>query len=315
MPLHNSSSSDIKKVLITGGAGFIGSHLAEALVDARYRVCVYDNLSSGDLKNLDGIMTQIEFVEGDLLDFDLLRKTSEGCCCIFHLAAIPNIAESIHHPVPVHQVNTLGTLNVLEAAKTHHARVVYSSSAAIYGDNPTLPKEENLPAEPISPYGTQKLLGEHYLGYYHRFHGVEGIALRYFNIYGPRQNPTSPYSGVITKFKERLDKNQAPIIYGDGSQTRDFIYVRDVVMANLLSMTTSLPFAILNVGTGTSLSVLELAHEMIDMQGKAQEIQFEDARDSDILHSVCDPSRAKKVLGFEALTSLREGLHQTIDAH
>ncbi len=312
MPLHNSSSN-IEKVLITGGAGFIGSHLVEALVDARYKVCVYDNLSSGELKNLESVIEHIDFVEGDILNFRLLKEASKGCCCIFHLAAISNIAESIENPFHAHQVNTLGTLNVLEAARTHHARVVYSSSAAIYGDNPTLPKEEGLSAEPISPYGTQKLLGEHYLGYYHRFHGVEGVALRYFNVYGLRQNPASPYSGVITKFKERLDQHQAPVIYGDGSQTRDFVYVRDVVMANLLSMTTSLPFAILNVGTGTPVSVLELASEMTNMLGQARNFQFESKRDSDILHSVCDPSRAKKVLGFESLTHLSEGLHHTLE--
>lgn len=299
--------------MVTGGAGFIGSHIVDALVDKGCKVRVLDDLSMGSLSNLEQVQDRIEFVQGSILDEGLVNKLATGCEGVFHLAAVTSVPQSVEQPIFVHKVNALGTLTVIEAARKAGARVVFSSSAAVYGDDPALPKHEDMPTFPISPYGVQKLMGEHYLRNFHSLFGLQGYCLRYFNVYGPRQNPSSHYSGVITIFCNRALAGEPIRIFGDGNHTRDFVFVSDVVQANLLAMEAERADARpLNVGTGKSVNLTTLADLIRQAAESNSPIEYADPRPGDIVHSRCDPSRAQESIGFAAQVSMEQGLEQTI---
>ncbi len=302
-----------RKVLVTGGAGFIGSHLVDRLVKDGHKVIVLDDLSNGTLDALKMSIRKIEFFEGSILDETLVSDLSEGCDAVFHMAAISNVTESLKDPLRVHAVNATGTLNVLEAARRSKARVILSSSAAVYGDSSGLPKRESDDIQPISLYGAQKLVAENYLLSYCLTQGLEGIALRYFNVYGPRQNPRSPYSGVISVFLERAISREHIAIHGDGHQTRDFVYVDDVVEANVACLNRPrLECQAINIGTGVETSILRLAMEINDLAGSTTPLHFAPGRAGDIRRSVGDTETARSELKFVAKMPLRKGLDITL---
>jgi len=303
-----------KTFLVTGGAGFIGSHIVDALVEKGHKVRVLDDLSMGFLSNLEQVRDKIEFVQGSILDEGLVNEMARGCHGIFHLAAVTSVPQSLEEPIFVHKVNALGTLTVIEAARKAGARVVFSSSAAVYGDDPALPKKEGMATFPISPYGVQKLMGEHYLRNFHSLFGLQGFCLRYFNVYGPRQNPSSHYSGVITIFCNRALAGEPIRIFGNGDQTRDFVYVSDVVRANLCAMDADGADARpLNVGTGNSVNLTALATLIREAAGSSSPIEYTDPRPGDIVHSRCDPSNAEQAIGFKAQVPMEIGLKKTIE--
>ncbi len=329
------------KYLVTGGAGFIGSHIVDALVEEGHNVVVLDNLSSGHKENLSKVWKNICFVEGDVRDAETCLKAAESCDGIFHEAALVSVPDSINRPRDNHDINITGTLNVLEAARINGVkRVVFASSAAIYGDNPELPKREDMLPEPKSPYAMAKLTGEYYLKVYAECFGLETVALRYFNVFGPRQDPSSMYSGVISIFSERIAKGLPITIYGDGQQTRDFVNVADVVRANRLAMQvdsqrsedggqradtisphqpstnnhqlTSGNFVALNVATGSQTSLLQLLGALGEICGTKPEVNFSAERPGDIEHSLADISKVRNFLGYDPKVSLKEGLEELV---
>lgn len=296
-------------VLVTGGAGFIGSHLVERLVREGLRVRVLDDFSSGKAENLASVASCIELLSGSILDEALLRRAAAGCGCIFHLAAVVSVPRSFEEPHAVHEVNATGTLAVIEAARAEKARVIFSSSAAVYGENLSPVHCESVPVAPISPYGTQKCLGEMYLRNYRRLYGLESFSLRYFNVYGPRQDASSPYSGVISIFWDRAEKGQDLVVYGDGCQTRDYVHVADVVEANLAAMCAAdADGSPLNIGTGQPTDLIRLADTIVRLNGEHGRILYAEARPGDIPHSCADTAAAKRRLGFEAQIGLEAGL-------
>ena len=297
------------KVLVTGGAGFIGSHLVERLVREGLGVRVLDDFSSGRAENLAGVSSCIELISGSILNPELLERAAEGCGCIFHLAAVVSVPRSIAEPDRVHEVNATGTLAVIEAAKCQGARVIFSSSAAVYGACPSRIQSEGLPFSPISPYGAQKCLGEMYLQTYHRTHGLESFSLRYFNVYGPRQDAANPYSGVISIFSHRAEKGQDLMIFGDGSQTRDYVHVDDVVAANLAAMSASdADGRALNIGTGRPTDLNRVADTIVRLNGGRSRVRYAEARVGDILHSCAEVEAARRRLGFQATVEIEAGL-------
>jgi UDP-glucose 4-epimerase len=312
------------KYLVTGGAGFIGSHIVDALIDDGHEVVVLDNLSSGHMENLQGVLDKVTFIEGDVRDPEICLKAADGCNGIFHEAALVSVADSIQRPLDNHDINITGTLNVLEAARASGVkRVVFASSAAVYGDNPVLPKTESMLPEPISPYAVAKITGEHYLRTYAELYGMEGVALRYFNVYGPRQDPSSPYSGVISIFATRVGQGLPITIYGDGEQTRDFVNVKDVVSANLLAMQSdfSMPsncqpstshFLAFNVATGEANSLLQLLTILEEITGNRVERKFEAARAGDIRHSLAS-SEKLQAFGWLPGIHFKTGLAELVD--
>ncbi len=302
--------------LITGGAGFIGSHLAEALTAQGRKVRVVDNLSTGRLSNLDGF--DVEFLQGDVADPNIAVQACQDVERVFHMAARPSVPWSVEFPEEALRTNHGTTLALIEAAKqTSVKRIVFSSTCALYGDNPELPKRENMTPEPVSPYGEHKLMGEQALAEAHAAGIVEAVVLRYFNVYGPRQDPSSPYSGVISLFTRWAKAGTQPNIFGDGQQTRDFVYVGDVIRANQLAMAAVLPGpgVITNIATGKSISILDLWGGVCSA-GNLPILapNFLPAREGDVVHSVANTDRAKEVLGFEAQTALAVGLVQTVSA-
>lgn len=301
------------KVLVTGGAGFIGSHLVDALVAEGCETVVVDDLSTGDLSNLEHIKDRITFYKGDIRDLDLLRKAAYGCGVIFHQAAMVSVPKTVENPIDSAMVNDIGTLFVLEAARNRNVkRVVLASSCAVYGDDPELPKVENLDPKPLSPYAVQKLAGEFYARLYHDLYKLETVSLRYFNVYGPRQDPSSPYSGVISIFMSKSDSKEPPVIYGDGNQYRDFIFVKDVVRANLLAAKTDdANGKIFNVGTGGFIRINSLWEMICHISGFYLKPEYKQSRPGDILESVANIDRAKSVLGFEPEYSFEKGLEIT----
>ena len=303
----------IKSALVTGGAGFIGSHLVAALVDSGCRVTVLDNLSSGYLDNIAAYQERITFIEGDIRDTAALDRAVKGCEVVFHLAAEIFVPRTIEKPLESAEINDLGTLKVLEAARQNGLkRVVLSSSCAVYGNPAEMPIGENTPAKPLSPYAVQKLAGEHYAAVYSELYGLETASLRYFNVYGPRQDPSSPYSGVISIFLERAGRGETPVIYGDGEQSRDFIYVVDVVRANLLAARQSgISGKVFNIGTGRDTTVNRLWKAISSLTNATRVPDHKLTREGDIRTSVADISLAKETLGFQAKTSLEEGLAET----
>ncbi len=302
--------------LITGGCGFIGSHIAEALLeDADHQVTLFDNLSSGRLENIARFRDRVTLVEADVRDREALTGVLGGVDFLFHEAAMVSVVDSVDRPRECHDVNITGTLNVLEAAAAAGVkRVVLASSAAIYGNNPTLPKVETIPPAPESPYGLAKITKEYYGGVYSRLYGLPVIALRYFNVYGPRQDPKSPYSGVVSIFVNRLLSGETPTMFGDGEQTRDFVFVMDIVQANLLAMKCQdlRGGEAFNIGTGRQTSLLALLKTLNGLVGTRLEPAFAEARSGDVRHSYADISLATGALGYNPKHSLQEGLSQLL---
>jgi len=304
---------DFKSALVTGGAGFIGSHLVDALLEAGCRVTVIDNLSTGRTENLSHAADRITFIEGDILDGPLLARAAAGCEVVFHQAAVVSVPKTVEDPVGSAAVNDLGTVKVLEAARgAGSRRVVLASSSAVYGDDPALPKNEGMPPRPLTPYAVQKLTGEFNARLYNDLYGLETICLRYFNVFGPRQDPSSPYSGVISIFMSKAVQKAAPTIFGDGGQFRDFIFVRDVVTANLLSATR--PGAggrVFNVGTGKQVAINRLWELVQGLGGITVPADYGPPRAGDIRESVADIGLAAGLLGFSPACKFEAGLEKT----
>lgn len=300
--------------LVTGGAGFIGSHLVEGLLAQGQQVRVLDNLSTGRRGNLAGVMDQIEFVEGTIEDQATVARAVAGVEVIFHLAAIVSVPHSMAKPAQTEQINTLGTLNLLQTARAAGVRrLVLSSTCAVYGDEPTLPKTEMMCLQPKSPYAVSKLAAEYYCQIFWEAFGLETAVLRYFNVFGPRQDPSSPYSGVISIFVDKLSQGLVPTIFGDGQQTRDFVFVEDVVRANLLAATV--PQAAgktLNIGTGYPISIQQLFETLRQILEREVAPTYGPARSGDVMHSYADPSQARAILGWEAQIMLEAGLTRLV---
>jgi len=300
-------------VLVTGGAGFIGSHLTERLLDAGHGVRVLDNLSTGKRSNLP-VHAGLEFVEGDIGDAAIVGRCVRGIQAIVHLAAVASVQASIDDPLTTHRSNFDGTLNLLEAARVEGVgRFLYASSAAVYGDTSIIPVPENSLLDPLSPYAADKLAGEHYLRYYFHKHGLAATAFRFFNIYGPRQDPSSPYSGVISIFTDRLRAGQPVTLFGDGRQTRDFVYVGD--LADLLAASLArheLAGEVVNVGTGAESSLLQLLDVLESLSGRAIERRHAPARLGDIVRSCADVTRLRKLAGKVPATPIHAGLEQLL---
>jgi len=300
--------------LVTGGAGFIGSNIVRSLIARGDRVRVFDNFSTGFKENLTGLNRNLEVIEGDLRDPEKVKEAVSGMDVIFHLAAMVSVPQSMVEINNCIATNEQGTINLFEAARQNKVqRVILSSTCAIYGDSQDLPLKETTEPHPLSPYAATKLQNELYARLYTRTFGLPVVALRYFNIYGPRQRPDSDYAAVIPIFANRMIKGKAPIIYGDGGQKRDFVYVGDVVKANLLaSESSSAPGNIYNICTGQKTSILQLAKILATFISNAPEPQFASPRAGDIYLSLGDPAKAERDLGFRAITSLDEGLGKTV---
>lgn len=304
-------------VVVTGGAGFIGSHLVEALLNEGYRVRVVDDLSTGHRSNLDHVAGRFEWVEGDLADFEVSRRAAEGADYVFHEAAVPSVPRSVREPLLFHQSGPTATLNVLEASRLAGVkRVMFAASSSAYGETDELPKHEGMLPRPLSPYAAGKLAGEHYVSVYARTMGLDGVSLRYFNVFGPRQDPSSPYSGVISKFTRLMGRGERPLIFGDGLQTRDFTYVDNVVAANLAAMRSARPLGgeALNVGTGGRVSLLDLVGALNRILGTDLEPRFEPPRDGDVLHSQASLELIRRALGYAPVVGFEEGLRRTVAA-
>jgi len=300
-------------VLVTGGAGFIGSHLVEKLLATGERVRVVDDLSTGKRDNLPR-HDALEFIEGDIRDAKLVNHCVAEMDAVVHLAAVASVQASIDNPIRTHQVNFDGTLNLLEAARSARVgRFLYACSAAVYGDTASIPVSEQTPPNPLSPYAVDKLTGEYYLLHYYRKYRLAATSFRFFNIYGPRQDPSSPYSGVISIFVDRLQRNQPVTVYGDGSQTRDFVYVAD--LAELLARAAHGPEGvggIFNVGTGKRHSLLQLLDQLEKLSGKKIARHHEASRLGDIEHSCADVSRLKQVFGTAPAEPFERGLKKLL---
>lgn len=297
--------------LITGGCGFIGSHIAEALVSQGRKVRLLDNLSSGHESNIEHLRGQLEFVRGDIQNRSEISKAMQGVSHLFHEAALVSVADSVESPRANHDINLTGTLNVMEAAREAGVkRVVMASSAAVYGNSPELPKREDMRPEPESPYAIGKITGEYILRVYAKLYGLETVALRYFNVYGPRQDPSSVYSGVISKFSDSLLNAECPLIFGDGKQTRDFVFVKDVVQANLKAMHSPELGGgeVFNVGSGSESSLLDLLNILKSLSGSDLRPIFRAERKGDIRHSVADIALAREKLNYLPESTLEEGL-------
>jgi UDP-glucose 4-epimerase len=304
------------KVLVTGGGGFIGSHLAAALLERGHRVRVLDNFATGRRSNVRSLGGDVELIEGDIQSYERASTAVAGCEIVFHQAALPSVPRSVQDPLTSNATNVVGTLNVLLAARDHGVRrVVCASSSSVYGPGHGIePKREDQPAAPISPYATAKLAGEGYARSFHRVYGLETVALRYFNVFGPRQDPTSQYSAVIPNFIWALVAGERPVIFGDGEQSRDFTYVANVIEANLLAMdTTGVAGDVYNVACGERVTLNRLAAELRDLLRSDIEPVYAAPRAGDIRHSLADLSKARSDLGYEPAVNLRDGLECTIE--
>lgn len=297
--------------LVTGGAGFIGSNIVEELVRRGERVWVLDNFSTGKRANIASFLEDIELIEGDLRHLDTVRRATEGVDYVLHQGAIPSVPRSIDHPLDTDESNVRGTLNLLVAARDAGVkRVVYASSSAIYGDTPTLPKAEEMKPAPLSPYAVSKLAGEYYCQVFYQVYGLETVALRYFNVFGPRQDPTSQYAAVIPKFVTAMLRSEQPTIYGDGEQSRDFSYVTNVVQANLLAATApGVGGQVFNIACGQRYNLLELVDTINRILGTDITPVHTTPRVGDVRHSLADIARARKMLGYQVEVEFEEGLH------
>ncbi|MEW5755450.1 MAG: NAD-dependent epimerase/dehydratase family protein [Pseudomonadota bacterium] len=302
------------QILVTGGAGFIGSNLVDVLLQDGYRVRVIDNLSTGKLENLPLHHANLEFINGDITDKALIDDVALGVDKIVHLAAIASVQASVDDPIATHRANFDGTLNLLAAAQNHGInKFIYASSAAVYGDVKTLPVPESAALAPLTPYAADKLAGEYYLDFYVRQFGLNALAFRFFNIYGPRQDPSSPYSGVISIFTERAKKGLPITIFGDGEQTRDFVFIGDLVKVLVKGLEFPVSgFHVMNVGNGSGTSLLEMVSTIESIVGHEIEKKFANARPGDIRHSRANIDRLRELLGTAPVTPLRKGLEALI---
>lgn len=307
------------KALVTGGGGFIGSHIAERLCRDGHEVAVLDNFSTGRRENLAHLLADIRLIEGDIQSYERAHTAVKGCDVVFHQAALPSVPRSIQDPLTSNAVNVIGTLNVLLAARDSGIRrVVYASSSSVYGADPTLPKHEKLKTVPISPYAVAKLAGEGYCRSFAQVYGLETVALRYFNVFGPRQDPTSQYSAVIPRFITSCLEGRRPIIFGDGEQSRDFTYISNVVDANLLAANTADIGAageVYNVACGERTTLNEVIAQIADVTGRALKPRHEDPRPGDVRHSLADFSRAERDFAYRPSTTFRQGLERLIEAY
>jgi UDP-glucose 4-epimerase len=305
------------RVLVTGGAGFIGSNLVRACLEDGESVRVLDDFSTGCRENLSSVCEEVEIVEGSVVDLAAVREAVRGCDVIFHLAALPSVPLSVEDPVRTHAVNATGTLHVLEAARDIGvSRVVYASSCSVYGDTPKPPISEAAPAQPVSPYALQKRVGELYLQRFHELYGVPGVALRFFNVYGPDQDPRSPYAAVIPRFVSAVAKGETPVIFGDGAQVRDFVFVRDVSAAcrNAAAAPEEASGQLFNVASGEGVSMLDLLERVCHTLGR-EDVRAEHGppRAGDVRESVGDVRLAAERLGWRARTPLDRGLSEVAD--
>jgi UDP-glucose 4-epimerase len=309
--------SSPERILVTGGAGFIGSHLVEALLGEGFRVRVVDNLTTGSRSNLAHLRKDYDWIEGDLADFDICRQAVEEVAYVLHHAAIPSVPRSVREPISSHASGPTATLNILEAARLAGVRrFVFAASSSAYGETSALPKREDMLPQPLSPYAAGKLAGEAYVFTYARTMGLDGVSLRYFNIFGPRQDPSSPYSGVISIFARRMSQGLRPVIFGDGAQTRDFTYVANVVTANLAALRCPRPLegTVYNVGTGRRISLLELVAAMNRILGTNLEPEFKPARAGDVRDSQASLERIREALGYQPVVDFEEGLRMSLEA-
>jgi UDP-glucose 4-epimerase len=301
--------------VVTGGAGFIGSHIAEALLQRKQKVRIVDNFSSGKAANIAPFQKDVEVFTLDIASGAGLADAFRGADYVIHQAAIPSVPKSMMDPVGSNHANVDGTLNVLVAARDAGVkRLVYASSSSLYGDSPTLPKHEGMTPNPLSPYGAQKLFAEIYCQVFWKAYQFEAVALRYFNVFGPRQDPTSQYSGVLAKFIPAVLQDRQPTIYGDGTQSRDFTYVANVVDANLLACTApGIAGEAFNVACGDRITVNSMLAQVNKLEGKNIAAIFAPVRAGDILHSQADVTKARTMMGYQAKTTFEEGLRRTID--
>jgi UDP-glucose 4-epimerase len=302
------------KYIVTGGAGFIGSHIVEELGKQDHEVVILDNLFSGKKENIAPFLknSNVSFVQGSITDLPFLKDTFEGADGVFHEGAIASVPRSIANPVATNEANVTGTLNVLMAARDCGVRkVLFASSSSVYGNTPTLPKQEDMTPSPLSPYAVSKLAGEHYLRVFSEVYGFQTLSLRYFNVFGPRQDPKSEYAAVIPKFITAILNHQSPVIYGDGGQTRDFSYVKDVVQANIRAMESNAQGAF-NVAYCKRINLNELAAIIMEITGITVTLQYEPARTGDVRDSLADISRAQQAFGYAPEYTVRSGLEQTI---
>lgn len=301
------------RYLVTGGAGFIGSHTVDELVRRGHRVVVLDDLSAGREENLAGVAGKIEFIRGSITDLEVVRTACREVDFALHLAARTSVPRSVEDPLTTNQINIDGTLNVLVAARDAKVRrVVFAASSSAYGDTPTLPKKEDMVPSPISPYGVTKFVGELYAKVFGKVYGLENVALRYFNVFGPRQDPNSPYSGVLSRFVSALLRGDPPVIYGDGEQSRDFTYVDNAVQANLLACEA--PEAsgkVFNVGTGGRFTLNHTLKLLTRISGRPSAARHDPPRAGDIRDSQADITLARKVLGYDPKVGFEEGLRRT----
>jgi len=303
--------------LVTGAAGFIGSTLARELLAQGEKVRGFDNFSTGKRENLADIIDRIELHEADLLNLDALHQACRGVDYVLHEAAIPSVPRSVKDPLGNNRANVDGTLNLLVAARDAKVkRVIYAASSSAYGDTPTLPKREDMSPNPISPYATAKLASEYYMTSFYRCYGLETVCLRYFNVFGPRQDPTSPYSGVLAKFITQMLHGDPPTIFGDGKQSRDFTFVENVVNANLLAARTKngeVAGKVFNVATGRRTDLYQTFQILQGLTGYSGEVKYGPDRAGDVKHSLADISRAEKFFGYRPSVDFEEGLSRTVE--
>jgi UDP-glucose 4-epimerase len=301
--------------LVTGGTGFIGSNLTVALVKLGHKVKVLDNFSTGNLDNLQPVLEEIEVQKGDLRSLSDVRRAVAGVEVVFHQGALPSIPRSIADPLTTNDVNVSGTLNVFLASRDAGVRrVVYASSSSVYGENNVLPKHESMPSRPMSPYAATKLTGEVYGKIYYELYGLETVGLRYFNVFGPRQDPESEYAAVIPRFIDMLLKRKPPVVYGDGEQSRDFTFIDDVVRANLMSrQAAGAAGEIFNIACGNRITLNELLRGLMNITGSKVDVIYSETRPGDVKHSMASIKKASEVLGYFPKTGIEEGLRLTIE--
>jgi len=303
------------KFLVTGGAGFIGSNIVEELLKRGYPVRVLDNFATGKRENLKEFEKDIELIEGDIRSYHTVNQAMKGIEVVLHQAALPSVPRSINDPITSNEVNVIGTLNILDAAKEHNVkRIVYASSSSVYGDNPELPKHEGMLPNPLSPYAVSKLAGEKYCNVFSRLYGIETVVLRYFNVFGPRQDPNSQYSAVVPLFIKAIMNDRQPTIFGDGTQSRDFTYVANIVEGNMLAATQQVESGLtMNCACHGQITLNELVEEINKLLAKNIKPKYAERRHGDIKHSFANISLIKKNLNYEPRFSFIDGLKKTVD--
>ncbi|MFH1850130.1 MAG: SDR family oxidoreductase [archaeon] len=303
------------KYLVTGGAGFIGSHIVERLVSEGQDVTVLDNLSEGKLENIESVKDKITFIEGDIQDPETVAGATRDVDIILHQAGLRSVPQSLKRPKDYNDVNISGTLNILEASRVNDVRrIVFASSSSVYGDVREFPEKETILPQPLSPYALSKLAGEHYLRMYFDLYGLKTVSLRYFNVFGPRQDPASQYACVIPKFIQAISAGRSPTIYGDGKQSRDFTFVSNIVDGNLLAaQAADAPGQVFNLADGEPVSVNDVAKKINALLGRDVKPAHAEPRKGDVKHTMADPGRARRVLGYHGKISFDEGLKITVD--